>query len=103
MTMYRGFIAIACICIAIACGTAACTAEVEERTENIVQAEREKTRRAGCPLDAIEYDVPPFMYDCVSCMKVTDRLSGESWWVLDTAKCGRVVLPIGGRNEKGND
>jgi hypothetical protein len=97
--MYRGFIALACICIAIACGTAACTTEVQERTENIVQAEREKTRRAGCPLDAIEYDPPVFMPDCVGCMRVTDRLSGESWWVLETAKSGRVVLPIGGNNE----
>ena len=100
--MYRGFIAIACICIAIACGTAACTSEVQERTENIVQAEREKTRRNGCPLDAIEYDTPVFMHDCVSCLRVTDRLSGESWWVLETAKYGRVVLPIGGSDEKAN-
>ena len=101
--MYRGFIAIACICIAIACGTAACASEVQERTEQITQAEREKTRRNGCPLDAIEYDTPVFMPDCVSCMRVTDRLSGESWWVLETAKCGRVVLPIGGSYEKAND
>lgn len=100
MIMYRGLIAIACICIAIACGTAACTAEVEERTENIVQSEREKTRRGGCPLDAIEYDPPVFMADCVGCMRVTDRLSGESWWVLDTAKYGRVVLPIGGNDDR---
>ncbi len=98
--MYRGFIAIACICIAIACGTAACTTEAQERTEQITQAEREKTPRNGCPLDAIEYDVPPFMYDCVSCMRVTDRLSGESWWVLETAKYGRVVLPIGGNDDR---
>jgi hypothetical protein len=97
--MYKGLIAMACICIAIACGTAACTSEVQERTDSIVQAEREKTRRNGCPLDAIEYDTPAFMQDCVSCMRVTDRLSGESWWVLETAKCGRVVLPIGGRYE----
>ena len=96
--MYRGFIAIACICIAIACGTAACTTEVQERTEDIVQAERERTRRGGCPLDAIEYDPPVFMPDCVGCMRVTDRLSGESWWVLETAKSGRVVLQIGGRD-----
>lgn len=100
--MYRGLIAIACICIAIACGTAACTTEVRERTENIVQAERDKTRRNGCPLDAIEYDPPVCMHDCVSCMRVTDRLSGESWWVLETAKYGRVVLPIGGSDEKAN-
>lgn len=100
--MYRGFIALACICIAIACGTAACTTEVQERTEQTVQAEREKTRRNGCPLDAIEYDAPVFMPECVSCLRVTDRLSGESWWVLETAKCGRVVLPIGGSDEKAN-
>ena len=100
--MYKGLIAMACLCIAIACGTAACTSEVQERTENIVQAEREKTRRNGCPLDAIEYDPPVFMPDCVSCLRVTDRLSGESWWVLETAKCGRVVLPIGGSDEKAN-
>ena len=100
--MYRGLIAIACICIAIACGTAACTSEVQERTEQITQAEREKTRRNGCPLDAIEYDTPAFMQDCVSCMRVTDRLSGESLWGLETAKCGRVVLPIGGSDEKAN-
>ena len=101
--MYRGMIAIACICIAIACGTAACTTEVQERTEDIVQAEREKTRRNGCPLDAIEYDPPVFMGDCVSCLRVTDRLSGESWWVLETAKYGRVVLQIGGSDEKANN
>ena len=101
--MYRGFIALACICIAIACGTAACASEVQERTEQVTQAERERTRRGGCPLDAIEYDTPVFMPDCVSCMRVTDRLSGESWWVLETAKYGRVVLPIGGRNETVND
>lgn len=96
--MYKGFIAMACICIAIACGTAACTAEVEERTEQITQAEREKTRRNGCPLDAIEYDTPVFLEDCTRCLRVTDRLSGESWWVLETTKYGRVVLPIGGIN-----
>ena len=97
--MYRGFIALACICIAIACGTAACTTEVQERTEKITQAERERNRRGGCPLDAIEYDAPVFMPDCVSCLRVTDRLSGESWWVLETAKHGWIVLPIGGNDD----
>ena len=97
--MYRGLIAMACICIAIACGTAACTSEVQERTEQVTQAERERTRRNGCPLDAIEYDTPVFMPDCVSCLRVTDRLSGESWWVLATAKHGWIVLPIGGNDD----
>ena len=97
--MYRGFIALACICIAIACGTAACTTEVQERTEQITQAERDRTRRNGCPLDAIEYDTPVFMGECVRCLRVTDRLSGESWWVLDTPKYGWMVLPIGGNDD----
>ena len=101
--MYRGMLAIACVCIAIACGTAACTSEVEERTERITQAERDRTRRNGCPLDAIEYDTPVFWDDCSRCLRVTDRLSGESWWVLDTAEHGRVVLPMGGSDEKVND
>lgn len=99
MIMYRGFIAIACICVAIACGTAACTSEVQERTEQITQAERERTRRNGCPLDAIEYDTPVFLDGCSRCLRVTDRLSGESWWVLDTTEHGRVVLPIGGNRD----
>ena len=100
--MYKGFIAMACICIAIACGTAACTTEVQERTEQITQAEREKTRRNGCPLDAIEYDTPVCVPDCLECLRVTDRLSGSSWWLLKTAK-GYIVLPIGGNDEKAND
>ncbi len=84
--MYKGLIAMACLCIAIACGTAACTTEVQERTEQITQAERERTRRNGCPLDAIENDPPMFMYACISCMRGTDRMYGESRWALETAK-----------------
>ncbi len=98
--MYKGLIALACVCLAIACGTAACTTEVQERNDAIVQAERERTRRGGCPLDAIEYDTPVFLPECVRCLRVTDRLTGESWWVLDTAKYGWMVLPIGGSDDR---
>ena len=49
----------------------------------------------GCPLDAVSYDTPKWMLDCVACTKVTDRVSNSSWWVLMSANGNRLVLPIG--------
>lgn len=47
----------------------------------------------GCPLDAVAYDTPAFANSWNDAYKVTDRFSGQSWWMV---KMGRswVVLPI---------
>jgi hypothetical protein len=56
-------------------------------------------RASGCPLDAIEYDVPAFMEDNATplnelcCYKVVDRLNGASWWLL-RMRGEWIVLPI---------
>ena len=46
-----------------------------------------------CPLDAIAYDAPAFANHDGKALKVVDRLSGASWWLV---KMGSewVVLPI---------
>jgi len=47
----------------------------------------------GCPLDAVSYDAPAFADHDSNVLKVTDRFSGASWWLV---KMGRswVALPI---------
>lgn len=69
-------------------------AEVNERLAKADATEAAPARRAsGCPLDAIEYDPPVAMGDCQRCLRFTDRLTGESWWILRTLD-GYIVLPI---------
>lgn len=34
------------------------------------------------PLDAIEYDPPEWFPTCQTCLKVTDGVTGKSWWML---------------------
>lgn len=48
----------------------------------------------GCPLDAVAYDVPAFADHDSKALKVTDRLSGQSWWLVRMG-AGWIVLPIG--------
>ena len=56
-------------------------------------------RASGCPLDAIEYDVPAFMKDNATplnelcCYKVVDRLSKSEWWLV-RMNGEWVALPI---------
>ena len=47
----------------------------------------------GCPLDAVAYDTPAFANSWNDAYKVTDRFSGQSWWMVRMD--GKwVVLPI---------
>lgn len=47
----------------------------------------------GCPLDAVAYDAPKFASGWNDAYKVTDRFSGQSWWMVRMD--GKwVVLPI---------
>ena len=47
----------------------------------------------GCPLDAVAYDAPAFANVGSKSFKVTDRFSGQSWWMVRMD--GKwVVLPI---------
>ena len=48
----------------------------------------------GCPLDAVSYDAPAWMPECVRCQKVTDRITGCRWWVLTMSDGAHVVLPL---------
>ena len=50
----------------------------------------------GCPLDAVAYDAPAFANHDSKALKVVDRTSGASWWLV---KMGRswVALPIEGK------
>lgn len=46
-----------------------------------------------CPLDAVAYDAPAFTSSWNDVYKVTDRFSGQSWWMVRMD--GKwVVLPI---------
>lgn len=46
-----------------------------------------------CPLDAVAYDAPAFTNRVSPAYKVTDRFSGQTWWVVDMGSQW-VVLPI---------
>jgi hypothetical protein len=73
------------------------------KSQNVTEADVTQVtpieRASGCPLDAIEYDVPAFMEDNATplhelcCYKVVDRLSGASWWLL-RMRGEWIVLPI---------
>jgi hypothetical protein len=67
------------------------TMEADERTAQDVSPAIEHAN--GCPLDAIAYDAPAFANNGSNALKVVDRLSGDSWWLV---KIGTewVVLPI---------
>ena len=47
----------------------------------------------GCPLDAVSYDAPKFASNGSVSLKVVDRLSGDSWWLVKMSTKW-VVLPI---------
>jgi hypothetical protein len=47
----------------------------------------------GCPLDAVAYDAPAFADYGNKSFRVTDRLSGASWWLL-RMRGEWIVLPI---------
>ena len=48
----------------------------------------------GCPLDAVSYDAPAWMPECVRCQRVTDRITGRRWWLLTMSDGSHVVLPL---------
>ena len=48
----------------------------------------------GCPLDAVSYDAPVWMPECTRCQRVTDRITGKSWWMLTMSDGTHVVLPL---------
>ena len=48
----------------------------------------------GCPLDAVSYDTPVWMPECVRCQRVTDRITGCRWWLLTMSDGSHVVLPL---------
>lgn len=48
----------------------------------------------GCPLDAVSYDAPVWMPECVRCQRVTDRITGKRWWLLTMSDGSHAVLPI---------
>ena len=78
--------------------TNAVTADVkaladDARSKVETEARPAAERASGCPLDAVEYDPPVCMDDCWRCIRMTDRLTHESWWVLRTHN-GYIVLPI---------
>lgn len=51
--------------------------------------------RNGCPLDSVRYESPTFGFDCY---RVTDRISGESWWLVRMGSPSEwVVMPIEGK------
>lgn len=47
----------------------------------------------GCPLDAMVYDAPKFASPGMPMVKVVDRLSGSSWWLVNMYN-EWVVLPV---------
>lgn len=50
----------------------------------------------GAPLDAVSYE-PPKWIQCNECRRVTDRMTGMSWWVLTLNGNEYLVLPIDAR------
>lgn len=57
----------------------------------------------SCPLDAVAYDAPKFAngWNDAYAYKVTDRFSGQSWWMIKID--GKwVVLPIESSKEVEN-
>jgi len=51
------------------------------------------TRAGGCPLDAITYDSPKFA-DGDDAYKVTDRLTGQEWWLVRMQDGNWIALLI---------
>jgi hypothetical protein len=67
---------------------------IEDTNEQIARGSSPAIEHAnGCPLDAVAYDAPAFANHGSKALKVVDRLSGDSWWLV---KMGTewVVLPI---------
>lgn len=67
------------------------TIEADEKAAQDVSPTIEHAN--GCPLDAVVYDAPKFTSSWNNVYKVTDRFSGQSWWLVRMD--GKwVVLPI---------
>ena len=90
------------VCCAIALGLTgllvSCGNEVNAAIEADVRAAQDVSpaieHANGCPLDAIAYDAPAFADHDSKALKVTDRLNGQSWWLVRMG-AGWAVLPIG--------
>ena len=91
--------------LVVCCATALCLTGLLVSCGNEVNAAIEADQKAaqdvshaiehanGCPLDAIAYDAPKFASGWNDAYKVTDRFSGQSWWMVRMD--GKwVVLPI---------
>ena len=76
----------------VSCGDEINTAtETDEKTVQDVSPAIEHAN--GCPLDAVAYDAPKFASPVMPMVKVVDRLSGSSWWLVNMYN-EWVVLPI---------
>jgi hypothetical protein len=75
-------------------------AEATEDVASVSQSEPDVSptieHANGSPLDAVAYDTPAFVNHGSKALKVVDRTSGASWWLV---KMGRswVALPIEGK------
>lgn len=80
-------------CLLVSCGNEINAAiEADEKAAQDVSPAIEHAN--GCPLDAIAYDTPAFADEGSKSLKVTDRFSGQSWWLVRMG-ADWVVLPIG--------
>ena len=93
-------------CLLVSCGNDINSAidsanKAIEDTNAAIDASRKTARDVspaiehanGCPLDAVAYDAPKFASGWNDAYKVTDRFSGQSWWMVRMD--GKwVVLPI---------
>lgn len=73
---------------------------IEDTNEQIARGSSPAIEHAnGCSLDAVAYDAPAFADHDSNVLKVTDRFSGASWWLV---KMGTewVVLPIESSKEE---
>jgi len=81
----------------MACSLVSCGNDINAAMEAEVKAAQDASpaieHANGCPLDAVAYDAPAFANRGSKALKVVDRLSGDSWWLV---KMGTewVVLPI---------
>lgn len=77
------------------CGCKTSVGEISEGDEPVETA-------PGSPLDAVAYEAPAFAEPGYHAYRVTDRQSGESWWLVCMGNEGEkrsavwVALPIEG-------
>ena len=87
-------VAITFMCVSCTCNSAtAATDDVASSSQDSPDVSPTIEHANGCPLDAVAYDAPAFANRGSKALKVVDRLSGDSWWLV---KMGTewVVLPI---------